>query len=408
MSLTLPAVGQVLASSTDGSSQHHQSILHGVITSTNNASTTPLAGSATYTGTWETAPTDGVTVSVLADAAGTLYFDFSNDGGTTLHSTFPSNGFVVAAGIHEFHRAAVNGRAFRVRLVNGSAAQTSLSLAAYYGPHSHPSAPVNQNLGSDADAMVVRTFPEEVDMALGRLGGVQRKQQHGNTLAIDAADAPVDIWDFSSDDLSTRLATKTFPTASGDIFLSSDSTSDTAVDIAVTYVDANGDLQTATKTLTGQTPVDLGDNGYDVLHAVVSGSTALVGNVYINTANAHTLGIPNDLTTVIGFIRAADGHMHQAGYTVPAGKQMIITHVVLGIQRASGAAGSASVLLRTRLSGETWIIDRHFYPTTGSTLRMEVGGIILPALANVVLRADDVSDADTNILGEINFDLVDA
>lgn len=401
----LPAVGDVVRSTENADGSKTQHVLFGIFQSTSNTTTTPLASAATYTGTGEVAPADGVAVSCKTDNSGTLYFDFSPDG--TNWDAFPSNGFDVVANVHEYHTAKVNGRYFRVRLVNDAGAQSFLRLYTYFGPHSPPNAPLNQTLGGDSDAIVVRPYDTEIDKALGRLGGVTSDQKFGSVLAVDTADAPLDIWDFASDDLSSRSATKTFPTASGDLFISSDSASDTDVDVTVHYIDATGAAASVEVNLNGQTPVDLGDNGFDVNRAFASGATAAVGNIYINTANAHTGGVPNDLSTVLAFIRAGDGQTEQTSYTVPLGKKAIIRQVSANMQRSSGAAGSAVVTIRTRLFGETWIVKRKFFPTSSIGIFKPVAGLVLPARASIVMRATSISDLDTNILGEFIYDLVD-
>ena len=100
----------------NGDTVHREGVFTGGIVNDENTTTTPLATSATYTGDWARCP-DGMTVSMKTDQPGTLYFDFSNDA-VNSGSTFPVQGFRVAAGIHEYHNAKVNGRYCRVRLVN--------------------------------------------------------------------------------------------------------------------------------------------------------------------------------------------------------------------------------------------------------------------------------------------------
>lgn len=101
------------------------------VSSANNTTTTPLSGGSTYTGAADRNSLPDVMVSCQTDADGTLYFDFSVDG--TNWSTFPTAGFAVSAGIHEFHTAVKGPRDFRVRLVNGSGAQSYLRLYTYFG-----------------------------------------------------------------------------------------------------------------------------------------------------------------------------------------------------------------------------------------------------------------------------------
>ena len=150
------------------------------VQSENNTSVTPLSGGATYTGIAEKSDYPEVAVSCKTDAAGTLYFDFSNDG--TNWDTFPSSGFAVSAGIHEFHTAVKLPRWFRARLVNGSTAQTYLRLYTYFGKNFRaPNAPLNQALGLDADAILVRpTFPW-LDISRGLVSGVTSIKKFGRT-----------------------------------------------------------------------------------------------------------------------------------------------------------------------------------------------------------------------------------
>ena len=153
-----------------------------------NTSTAALLGGATFTGTGEQVRQPDVGISCKADANGTLYFDFSNDG--TNWDTFPTSGFKVFSGIHEFHRAVKLGRYFRVRLVNGSAAQTYLRLYTYYGSFRQPSAPLNQPFGLDADAILVRpTFPW-LDISRGLASGIESIKKFGRA-TVDTTFSPL-------------------------------------------------------------------------------------------------------------------------------------------------------------------------------------------------------------------------
>lgn len=126
------------------------------IQSTSNTSTTPLSGGATFTGTAEQNNLPDVMVSCYADVAGTLYFDFSVDG--TNWRTFPSSGFTVSAGIHEFHTAVKGPRYFRARYVNGGSAQATFQLYTYYGWFRQGSGPIGSTVSDDADAIVTKSI----------------------------------------------------------------------------------------------------------------------------------------------------------------------------------------------------------------------------------------------------------
>lgn len=126
------------------------------LSSTVNSSTTPLAGGATFTGTAEQNYFPDVMASCYADVAGQMYFDFSIDG--TNWRTFPSAGFTVSAGIHEFHTAVKGPRYFRVRFINGAVAQATFQLAVYFGTFRQPSSPVGTTISSDNDAQVTKAI----------------------------------------------------------------------------------------------------------------------------------------------------------------------------------------------------------------------------------------------------------
>lgn len=128
----------------------------GSATSTNNTTTTLLSSGATYTGTGEQNNYPQVAVYLFSNIAGTLNFEFSVDG-VNWH-TFPTAGFTVSASIPEFHTAVKLGRYFRVNFVMDSGTQTVFRLYTYYGNGFLPSnAPIGFTIGTDADAMVVKS-----------------------------------------------------------------------------------------------------------------------------------------------------------------------------------------------------------------------------------------------------------
>ena len=162
--------------------------------SSNNVTTSTLSGSATFTGTGELNLYPDVMVSCKADVAGTLYFDFSVD--NTNWETFPSNGFTISAGIHEFHTAVKGPRYFRVRYVNGSSAQSTFRLYTYYGTFRQPNAPLNQPLGLDSDSILVRpTFPW-LDIARGLQAGVTIIKKFGRNDSVGTTYEPITFGGF--------------------------------------------------------------------------------------------------------------------------------------------------------------------------------------------------------------------
>lgn len=123
--------------------------------STLNTTTAVLSAGSAFTGAAELNTYQDVMVSYKSSTSASLFFDFSNDG--TNWDTFPSNGFNVAANIHEFHTAVKGPRYFRVRTKNVSDGdQSYLRLYTYFGTYRQGNLPLNQGINEDADAIITR------------------------------------------------------------------------------------------------------------------------------------------------------------------------------------------------------------------------------------------------------------
>lgn len=377
------------------------------VVSTDNSTTSTLAGGATFTGDGEQNQFPCLFVQSFSDVAGTLYFDFSNDG-TNWDSTFPVAGFSCSAGIPEIHRAVKAGRFFRLRYVNGADAQSSFRLATYFGDFPELSAPLNQSLGSDADATLVRVFPPMVDLVLGNLGGVTEKDKFGfasglgTSIQLGNPSTWVDIWAYGGQ--------RTAPTTTFTPYMASSSSSDTDIDITWPYLDANGveqEVTVATDGSDGQTPVSLGVTAQDISRGWNDDSTDLVGNVAVAIANNFTSGEPDTQSEVLAQIAVNDGQTQVLAFRVPAGKQAIVQSIDLELARANGSAGAADVVLQTRENGKVWRTRRTYELTTSGSAERNLN-ILLPALTDVRARIRDVSDSNSAISGAINYLEVDA
>lgn len=377
-------------------------------TSAGNSSTTPLSGGATFTGEWEQATGSDVMASVKTDAAGTMFFDFSTDG-VNADSTFPPQGFQIAAGINEFHTATKGPRYFRIRVVNGSAAQSYMRLGVYYGDFKQGSLPIGAGIGADADARVVRSIPPNLDLALGRIGGQAEDSKFGVVANLDAADATADVWDWASDDLSGS-PTKTFPTSAATLYIASDAAGDTSLEFTCDVILADGSLSQVTVTTDasdGTTPVSLGVSGLDCNRAELTGDgQSHSGNIYVQQGSAFTSGVPDTAGDVLAFIRATYGQTEQTHYTVPLGKTCRPKRASINVARSSGALGSAEMRFWVRKAGKSWVVKRNWFFATGEHEKV-LTGIVLPARSQMRVDVESVSDTDTNISAEIDFDLVD-
>lgn len=140
--------------------------------STSNNSTTPLAAGDTFTGTAEQNNFPDVYISCITDQAGTLFFDFSNDG--TNWNVFPPAGFTLVAGVTEAHKALKAGRYFRARVTNTSGSnQTYLRLYTYFGQFDQLTSPLNFAPSGDSDAVTSKSVLfGETDGGVFKLVGV--------------------------------------------------------------------------------------------------------------------------------------------------------------------------------------------------------------------------------------------
>ena len=244
-----------------------------------------------------------------------------------------------------------------------------------------------------------------LDLALGRTPGLTEDTKFGGVKLIDAMDNIVDVWRIADDNLVNRVDKKTFITSAQSLFIASDSVVDIDVDILVNYLDSDGVPRTVTPNLNGQTGVVIGVTALDCNRLTVDNGNTNVGNIYLTTENAFTGGVPDDLTKVLAFIVADKGQTLQALDTTPVGFRYHIKNILIYCSRASGATGSADVELQVRPNGKSWLTKRDFLVTTNSPIIKPEAGLVFDALTNIRARVIDVSDNDTNITFEWNYDL---
>lgn len=162
------------------------------IVSEGNSTAATLTGGATFTGAWELAPRDMVLAQSFSDVVGTLYFDFSVDG-VNADSTFPVGGVPTTASVPKVVPAAVGGRYFRVRYVNGASAQSTFRLGVSYSSFTNFYAPLNQPLGLDSAAILTRsTFPW-LDIARGLVTGLTDTKKFGRNASVGTSYVPITI-----------------------------------------------------------------------------------------------------------------------------------------------------------------------------------------------------------------------
>ena len=265
--------------------------------STGNATSTPLASGATFTGVGEQNEFSQVGVMLKTDQAGTLYFDFSGDG-TNWDSSFPVAGFSVAANVSEFHTAVKLGRYFRARFVNGTDGdQTFFRLFTYYGNNFVPNnAPANQSYGLDADATLVKTIPHWLQVSRGLVGGITFINKFAKNNAASAGDT-----------ISQNQSAFVQPATAEVVNVVSTSTNDDgdpvgtgAFTLEISGIDENYDLATETVTLNGTTNVPTTTKFWHINTARVTSGATFAGAIGTITMTSAAAGTPLMATISIG------------------------------------------------------------------------------------------------------------
>jgi len=307
------------------------------IVSSGNSSTSALGSGATFTGTWEENNYPGVMVSCQTDNDGTLYFDFSPDG--TNVNTFPTNGFKVSSGIHEFHTAVKGPRYFRVRLVNDSGAQSYLRLYTYYGVFDNPNSPLNQSIGLDSDGISTRPSLFQDEVRIGLRSGITGWNKFGYRTNLTATNGDETVW-ATSGNFTPLTTASTFTIAyDGTAGGSTDGAGTTgATALAFYYIDSSGLPAVATHTLETDGSDVTSFSGLGINRIAVSATGTNDVNASDITITATTGG------TTQAFIPAGGGVTQQAIFFVGSNHTAVIKNIFLNVAKPSG--GNAKVIIK--------------------------------------------------------------
>lgn len=362
-----------------------------------NSTYTALGSSATFTGAWELNLYPEVFVMCKASNSGYLYFDFSPDG-VNLDSTFPTWGFRVLAGVPEVHRAVKAPRYFRVRFINDTGAQTYMRLETYYGQFGLTSAPLNQSLTNDTDAIVAHTMSDNTDFNIGKYG-IDRFiiSKFGANTSIDTGTVPEDIWNGGG----TYTG---FPTSSAEVFeVFSSSVNDTSagtgartvrvfyLDSSYNMFDSSGNYLYFDVTLNGTTAVNSGVTGMRVWRAYIL--TAGSGTVNAGTITCRWV----TTTSAIFFVMPIGyGQTEVACFTIPNGYTGYIK--TYRASMADNAANQAQMVFWTRETGAAVRLQRPF--TIATTYQNDInlyGALSFPEKTDLSMRCTSVLNNGASI-----------
>ena len=305
--------------------------------STGNSSTTALGSGATFTGTGEQNQFGQVGVMLKTDNSGVLYFDFSNDG-SNWDSTFPVQGFKVAANIPEFHTAVKLGRYFRCRLVNDVGAQTYLRLTTYYGNQFVPSvAPLNQALGIDQDAQTTRPTSAQDEIVIGRRGGVRHFNKFGYRSDLSSGGGEQTIW-ATTGNFTPQTSASTYTIAYNNG--TDGSGNNGATQLFFDYLDSDG--------IERETVHVLGSTGSDV----TSFSGLGINRVSVSASGSDNFNA-NDITitettggTKQAFIPAEQSVTQQCIFHCAYNSKAIAKYLNINALRLQGSGGSPTITIK--------------------------------------------------------------
>jgi hypothetical protein len=316
----------------DGVVSHREGVFSGGLVDLLNTSTTALTTSDTFTGTFVRCP-DGVTVSCKTDQPGTLYFDFSND--ATNVDTFPVSGFKIAAGIHEYHNAKVNGRYFRVRLVNDDdGAQTYLRLYSYFGPFFNGNAPLNQSIGLDTDAQITRPSDMQEEISLGRRSGVTAWAKFGHRSLLAGGGAET-VWDTTGNYTPPATATAMRIAYDGTGGGTTDGADTTGARVLrIWHIDSAGLPAVLDHTLGTDGSDDTTETTLGINRVAIIGAGTLGYNASAITVTAVTGGAK------LAVVPAADGITQQAFFHVGSNHDALFKFLFIHMNKASGGAAT--------------------------------------------------------------------
>jgi len=369
--------------------------------STGNATTTPLAGGATYTGTGEQNDYAGIFCQVKTDAAGTLYFDFSIDG-TNWDSTYPVSGYTVDANVPEVHTAVVSGRHVRTRLVNGSDAQTYMRMQCYHGPDVSLNASANQPVSRDGDAKTVRIYADPQDeIVLGQRTGVFHYTKFAYMPDIDSTDGEKIITADPAKPAGPEVLTtaETFSIAFNDT--TDGEATNGALTLFIDYVDSNGSKASATHTLSTTSPDTTAFSGLGINRVAVasSGSTDANGNA-ITITSSSTGGVH-------AYVPAGGSVTQQALLHTPSDAQAVAKFLFANVNKLSGSNPVVTIKgwVHNRLVDTKYEVFR-FIMNTATTEHFEiVEPVGFKLSAGDILYFTANTNVNNTIVGSFRFSL---
>ncbi len=354
------------------------------------STTTPLLANATFTSVAQPGvPYSAIVVAVKTDAAGVLNVELSVDGANWDSSL----SYAVGAETNEVHRIVITRPYFRIRYVNGAVAQTYLRLSVMGDNYNLLTSPLNSNIQRDADAIVARSFGEELTIAEGKAEGYSVVTKFGRDPDVDTGTLPEDVWNGGG-------VYTGFPTGAAEEFqVLSTNAGDTGV-LTFTYLPsftATAWLQ-ATVTLNGTTPVNTGITG-------VRMHTARYASGGATTFNLGNITVRHRTTTANVFCLMPIGtsQTYVSAYTVPFGYTGRIVRLFCLVDNATAGAVQGALWVRT-LAGSPRLRRPFSAAQTNEFQERPYGGLTVNAGDDIIVRITAASVNNLSIVA--GYDLI--
>lgn len=357
----------------------------------NAASTsTPLNGNATFTSdVLEKKNFISLGMTCHASTDVTVYVDQSYD--AVNWEVGPP--FIFLSTRSEVHWFQLSRPWFRVRVVNGSVAQSFLRFTTIAQENPMiPLYPINASFEQDTDSLIVRNLGEEFLLAKNLISGVSYVNKVGNNEDVDTA-AAEDIWHGGG--IYTG-----FPTGSPEeIQVFSSNAADTGT-LTFTYLATSTSTawQTATVTLNGTTAVNTGITAYRV-------HTAFYNSGAASTFNAGDITVRHRTTTANVFLVVPTGRSNSqaAVYTMPYGSTGYIKRIFAQVTPTN--AGNAKMSLYIRAPGAGPRLRRPFSCSDSRSYEdIPYAGLAIPQMSDIALRCLTASANNLDIIA--GFDIV--
>ena len=285
---------------------------------------------------------------------------------------------------------------FRVSYTNGPTAQTSFFLVVDLRINGSP-----QRLNAGG-SQVVSDFGVEV--ALGEVPNYQLGTVTGRNSDIDTASTPEDITEIGG--VYTGQPESYTPET---VTATSSSVNDTAAGTGARTIRIHGlktssskEYETEDMTLLNGVPVTSTNTWWRVnkVEVLTAGSGG---------ENDGVITISASITTSVVFAAIPAGYNQSqvCAYTVPNSKKLVLKRLRTSITRANGSAGSATICLLTRKSGEVFRCIRIFELQTGGGASFTFeGGIVLDEGTDIKFQVKDVSDNNTVAEAAVEYYLI--